>query len=249
MPNATARLVPRTGTLGTANAGFGPNGLEETTGRIDFRGGKSATWKVEGNAWGYAADAQAGYVLKLYREHLFSPDNKFLDQVWPKAQKVIGYLIERDAAGNDSVHRRADLSKADGIIEDAQHTTWDSNLFGPNGYVGTWYLAALRAAEEMARRKGDTALADRYRALYENGRRFMLANLWSGEYFVHIPPRQLPTESLITPPIEYGNGCLSNQLVGQTWALQSGLGELYPHDRILKTLRSIYHYNWTRRGL
>ena len=116
----------------------------EATGRIDFRGGKSTRGKWTENGWGYAADAQAGYVLKLYREHLLSPDNKFLDQVSPKAQKVIGYLIERDAAGNDSVNRRADLSKADGVIEDTQHTTWDSNLFGPNGYVGTWYLAALR---------------------------------------------------------------------------------------------------------
>ena len=52
-------------------------------------------------------------------------------------------------------------------------------------------------------------------------------------------------ESLGTPPIEYGNGCLSNQLVGQTWASQLDLGELYPHDQIVTTLRSIYHYNWT----
>lgn len=156
-----------------------------------------------------------------------------------------GFGVKRHAAGNDSVHRRADLSKADGVIEDTQHTTWDSNLHGPNSYVETWYLAALRAAEEMARREGDDAMATRYHSLYESGRRYVLANLWNGDYFTHIPPRQLPPVSLETPSIEYGNGCLSNQLAGQTWAFQLGLGELYPRDRIMKTLWSIHKYNWT----
>ena len=143
------------------------------------------------------------------------------------------------------MNRRADPSKADGVIEDTQHTTWDSNLFGPNGYVGTWYLAALRAAEEMARRKGDIALADRYHALYESGQRFMLANLWNGEYFIHLPPKQLPAVSLSTPSIEYGNGCLSNQLVGQTWASNWALASSIHTIGSSPTLQNIYRYNWT----
>ena len=224
---------------------LGTNAFDEATGRIDYRGGSSDTWKVTENTWGYAADAQAGYVLKLYREHLMSANGTFLDQVWPKAKKVIGYLIERDAAGTDSINRRADLSQADGVIEDTQHTTWDSNLHGPNSYIETWYLAALRAAEEMARLKKENILADRYRNLYESGRTFTLGNLWNGEYFTHIQPGKLPIEPSLTPSIEYGNGCLSNQLVGQAWASQLGLGELYPHDMIVSTLRSIFHYNWT----
>jgi uncharacterized protein (DUF608 family) len=242
---SAARLFPELERSVRLMQDLGPNAFDPATGRIDYRGGKSDTWKVGGDGWGYAADAQAGYVLKLYREHLMSPNSDFLDRVWPKVQKVIGYLIERDAAQEDSVNRRADLSKADGVIEDVQHTTWDSNFVGPNGYVETWYLAALRAAEEMARRKADNAQANRYRALYESGRRFMLASLWNGDYFVHMPPKGRPTVALATPVIEYRNGCLSNQLVGQAWALQLGLGELYPHDRIVTTLRSIYRYNWT----
>lgn len=242
---AAARLFPELERSVRLMQDLGPNAFDPATGRIDYRGGKSDTWKVGTDGWGYAADAQAGYVLKLYREHLMSPDDKFLDHVWPKVQKVMGYLIERDAAGEDSENRRADLSKADGVIEDAQHTTWDSNLYGPNGYVGTWYLAALRAAEEMARRKGDSVQAERYHALYTNGRRFMLEDLWNDEYFTHLPPKRYPAERMLTPSIEYGNGCLSNQLGGQTFASQLGLGELYPHEKIVATLGSIYRYNWT----
>lgn len=242
---AAARLFPELERSVRLMQDLGPNAFDPATGRIDYRGGKSDTWKVGTDGWGYAADAQAGYVLKLYREHLMSPDGTFLDQVWPNVQKVMGYLIERDAAGEDSVNRRADPSKADGVIEDVQHTTWDSNFCGPNGYIETWYLAALRAAEEMARRKGDNVQAERYRALYDSGRRFVLAKLWNGEYFTQLPPKQYPAERMMTPWIEYGNGCLSNQLGGQTFASQLGLGELYPHEAITATLGNIYRYNWT----
>ena len=96
---SVARLFPELERSVRLMQDLGPNAFDPATGRIDYRGGKSNTWKVGTDGWGYAADAQAGYVLKLYREHLLSPDDKFLDQVWPKAQKVIGYLIERDAAG------------------------------------------------------------------------------------------------------------------------------------------------------
>lgn len=242
---ATARLFPELERSVRLMQDLGPDALDANTGRVDYRGGKSDTWRVDTSGWGYAADAQAGYVLKLYREHLLSTDDAFLDQVWPKAQRIIGYLIERDAAGHDSLDRRADPSKADGIIEDSQHTTWDSNLFGANGYVGTWYLAALRAAEEMAKRQGEDALARRYRGLHDAGRAHILEHLWNGEYFVHTPVEQRQTLSSMTPAIEYGDGCLSNQLLGQTWATQLGLGSLYPHDRIATTLRSIFRYNWT----
>ena len=46
----------------------------------------------------YPSDAQSGYVLKAYREHLMSPDGSFLDEVWPKVRRVIGYMIFHDGA-------------------------------------------------------------------------------------------------------------------------------------------------------
>ena len=229
---AHARLFPELARSVRLMQDLGP-GYDEQTGRIGFRGVCGTSPEVSFFtpwSWGYAADAQCGYILKFYREHLLSTDRKFLDQTWPKVKKAIEYLISRD--GNE-----------DGVIEDKQHCTWDSNLYGANSYITTLYLAALRAAEEMARLEAEPQLAARYRRLYESGRRFALKNLWNGEYYIHLIPEAEPGPSP-TGTIEYGNGCLSDQLLGQTLADQLNLGHIYPQDKVAKTLQSIYRYNW-----
>ncbi len=65
------------------------------SGRINFRGHSGADPLADHS---YATDAQSGYVLKLYREHLFSPDYSFLDSVWPMVKSIIGYHIFMDGA-------------------------------------------------------------------------------------------------------------------------------------------------------
>ena len=108
--------------------------FDPASGRVNFRGANGADPEHD---WAYASDAQSGYVLKLYREHLMSPDNAFLDEVWPKVKRVIGYMIFHDGATRGV--------EPNGVIEDFQ-TFWDPMWFGPNPYNNTLYLAALRAA-------------------------------------------------------------------------------------------------------
>jgi hypothetical protein len=43
---------------------------------------------------------------------------------------------------------------------------------------------------------------------------------------------------------QYGDGCLSDQLFGQGWAHQVGLGYLYPRDKVASALKAIWTYNW-----
>src|SRR5262249_58885521 len=58
----------------------------------------------------------------------------------------------------------------DGVMEGVQHNTYDIEFYGPNTMMGSFYLGALRAGEEMARHLGDTASADEYRRGVESGR-------------------------------------------------------------------------------
>jgi uncharacterized protein (DUF608 family) len=190
-------------------------GFDEATGLVGFRGNRA-----------YAADGQCGTVLKVYREHLQSADRKFLDEAWPKTRKVIEYLLVHD--GNE-----------DGIIEDTQHNTFDINFQGPNTFVGSLYLAALAAAERMALLAGEKDLAARYRAVREKGSAYTQAKLWNGEYFIQIIPPGTPDK------FQYGTGCLSDQVFGQGWADQVGLGYLYPRASVLSALAAVYRYNWT----
>jgi len=211
--HALARLFPELERSAREMQDFG-EGFDPDTGLVGFRSNRA-----------YAADGQNGTILKAYREHLCSPDNAFLQRNWPRIKKALEFSITRD--GND-----------DGLIEDSQHNTFDINFEGPNTFVGSMYLAALRAGEEMAKTTGDTEFAQRCRRIFESGRRLTLQRLWDGEYFI----QQVDLRE--HPKFQYGKGCLSDQLFGQGWAHQLGLGYIYPPDNVRSALQAIWKYNW-----
>ena len=186
------------------------------SGLVGFRG-------QQNNA--YAADGQAGTVLKCYREHLMSVDESFLKRNWPAIRRVIEFMLAQD---------RDD----DGLIENSQHNTFDINFEGPNTFVGALYLAALRAGEEMSRDMGDADFAARLRSIFDSGRERSVRLLWNGEYFTQ------RVDLRAYPQHQYGDGCLSDQLFGQCWAHHLGLGYLYPPELVQTAMRSIWKYNW-----
>ena len=49
---------------------------------------------------------------------------------------------------------RYGISDRDGVMEGEQHNTYDVEFYGANTMIGTLYLGALRAAEEMAADSG-----------------------------------------------------------------------------------------------
>ncbi|MDR2041176.1 MAG: hypothetical protein LBP98_02515 [Tannerella sp.] len=177
---------------------------------------------------GVLIDGHASVILRMYREHLMSKNNFFLSRNWEKIKRSIEYLIRED-------------ENQDGLIFKTQPNTYDIAFHGVNTYVGGLYLAALRAGEKMARVMNDTTAAARYQTLYQAGADNTMDRLWNESfgYFVQdVDAREYPLH-------QYGNGCLSDQLFGQTWAELLGLGDLYPGHAIDQTLRSIWKYNWT----
>ena len=188
--------------------------FDEATGLVGFRSDRE-----------YAADGQCGTVLKAYREHQTSPDDKFLKKNWPRIKKSLEFLISHDSNG-------------DGMIEDAQPNTYDIDFFGANTFVGSLYLAALRAGEEMAREMGDSAFEKQCQGLFKEGQEATEKRLWNGEYFIQDVDQGVHKE------FQYGPGCLSDQLFGQGWAHQVGLGHLYDPEKVKTALRSVWKYNW-----
>ena len=212
-----ARLFPRLERSVREMQDFNPEaGFVEETGEIHFRA-------EDNNFW--AADGQAGTVLKAYREHQVSADDGFLKRNWPRIRKTLEFLINEDADSN-------------GLLEGSQHNTYDINFQGPNTMVGSLYLAALRAAEEMAREVGEPEFAETCRKLFESGRDLTVERLFNGEYFIQ------EVDLKEHPKFQYGIGCLADQLFGQGWARQLGLGDIYPKETIDATLESIWKYNW-----
>ncbi len=176
------------------------------------------------------ADGHASTVLKAYREALNTPDDAYLRQHWPRVKRAVDYLIGRDAA--------AHLGTPNGTLEDDQWNTYDEALHGVTSFVSGYYLAALRAGEEWAKRVGDRKTAERFRGLFEKGQQRLVELCWNGEYFQqHLPDYEKRQG-------EIGPGCLSDQLVGQWWAYQLGLGYILPKPLVRKALKSIFRYNW-----
>jgi non-lysosomal glucosylceramidase len=176
------------------------------------------------------ADGHASCILKAYREALNSPDDSFFKQYWPHIKKAVEYLIGRDAAKAGGTPQ--------GILQDDQWNTYDQALQGVTTFISSYYLAALRAGEEWAKRMGDTQTAERFHAIFLKGQENLVKRCWNGEYF----QQDLP--NYMNMPAEVGPGCMSDQLIGQWWAHQLGLGYILPKDKVLNSLRSIFKYCW-----
>ncbi|NUN97963.1 MAG: hypothetical protein HUU16_17505, partial [Candidatus Omnitrophica bacterium] len=180
-------------------------------------------------ASGEALDGQLGTLLKLYREYRRCPDDKFLRKWWENAKRALQFVWRNhDPEGK-------------GVIRDRQFNTYDDAVYELNSFIGSLYLAALRAMEEMALRMGDSATAEECRKRFELGSESVAAECWDGEYFMQ--PADLET----IEGRNYGKGCLSDQVVGQWWAHILRLGHILPSEKVRVALESILKYNWMER--
>jgi uncharacterized protein (DUF608 family) len=176
------------------------------------------------------ADGHASCILKAYREALNCPDESFFRDYWSPVKRGVEYLIGRDAASH--------AGQPAGCLEDDQWNTYDEALHGVTTFISGYYLAALRAGEEWARRMGDDTAAVRFHSVFEQGRNRLVELCWNGEYFQqHLP-------DYLARPGEVGPGCMSDQLIGQWWAHQLGLGYILPKDKIVAALKAVFRHNW-----
>ncbi|MGB9619323.1 MAG: GH116 family glycosyl-hydrolase, partial [Armatimonadota bacterium] len=144
-----------------------------------------------------AADGQMGCILKLYREYLISGDVEFLKQLYPGAKRSMEYVwSEWD-------------KDRDGVMEGIQHNTYDIEFVGPNTMMGTLYLGALKAMEKIAATLGDQEFSATCAELFQSGFDKHSRELFNGEFFVQA------CDVETAPRYQYGQGCLSDQLLGQ----------------------------------
>ena len=90
----------------------------------------------------------------------------------------------------------------------------------------------------MARAVGDQAAAEQYRAICESGTKKLDAELFNDDYFIQ---RYNESEHA---KYQFGEGCLSDELLGDWFAAVVKLGPLLPREHVRKTLHSIYRNNF-----
>jgi len=196
-----------------------------------------------------AADGQLGGIMKVYREWRIGGDTAWLKKIWPSVKKSLDYCIKTWDPG----HR--------GLVEDPHHNTYDIEFWGPDGMCSSFYLGALQAAAEMGR-----ALSDRqslYEGLAVKAKLRLESELFNGEYFQQKVERagfdgpfplktgffkeySPDTVALFEkegPKYQYGEGCLSDGVLGAWMALVCGVGEPLDRAKVTSHLKAIHRHN------
>ena len=172
-----------------------------------------------------AVDGQLGTLLRLHREWRFSGDDEFLRELWPAASRTLDYAIrEWDRDG-------------DGLLDGEMHNTYDIEFHGAEPLANGVYLAALRAGARMAEHLGETERARGWSTRADHVAAAMDETLWNGEYY-----RQV-IDDADAHRYQYGEGVLSDQLLGQFHAYVNGLGHILPAQRVDSALAAIVAHN------
>ncbi len=193
--------------------------LDPRTGVIRFRGEFGDT---------FAVDGQCGTILRAYREHQMSPDDRFLARLWPGIKRALQCVIDRDVDGS-------------GVLHGPMHNTLDADWYGVVPWLVGLYHAALLAGEAMAQEVGDAEFARNCRTRFEKGIVHLDRLTWREDYgyFIHVgDPKHLS---------EVGSyhGCEIDQVFGQSWAWQVGLGRAMNAAHVKRALHSIWQFSVT----
>jgi len=173
-----------------------------------------------------AMDGQAGSILRMYREHQMSTDPKFLSGSWPRVKQSLEYMISFDKF-------------VEGILEGAQENTLDAAWYGKIAWITSLYLAALRAGEAMALEMDDPEFAKRCQGIFQQGVKNIDKYLFNGEYYIQTRDPDHPTA------VGTYDCCHIDQVMGQGWAWQVGLGRILDRDHTVSALKALYKYNFT----
>ena len=174
-----------------------------------------------------AIDGQAGTILRIYREHKMSSDKSFLKNNWEKIKLATTWVINQDK-NKDGME--------DTPIENTLDAVWDGEIAWLVGLC----IAAAKAGEQMAIEMGDVPFANICATYVASGTKNMEEKLFNGEYFIHKPDEMKGREKLGSY-----NTCHIDQVYGQSWAHQVGLGRILNKEKTMSALRALWKYNFT----
>lgn len=194
-------------------------------------------------------DGQMGTLIKIYRDWKLTGNDAWLRENWADICKVLEFAW--------SEHNTHEWDRnRDGVLEGRQHHTLDMEMFGPSGWLQGMYLAALKAAAEMAAYLGDEKRCADYTALFEKGCAWTKEHLFNGEYFIHQVDltNKRAAEHFGCPEYwneekqelkyQIGQGSSIDQLLGQWHANICGLGDIFDPQQRKTAIRSMIRYNY-----
>jgi uncharacterized protein (DUF608 family) len=169
-------------------------------------------------------DGEIGTVNKTYREVLQGAPKKWFDQQWPQVKKIMDRWMTT-------------LDDGTGVIRGPQPNTYDCAVYGVNTFIGTQYLCALRAAEEMAKLQGDTASATSYHNRFTSGSTQLDKLCFTnGKWYTQVVDSAHDTNVM-------SDGTFVDALGGWWWARSLGLGDILPIEHVRSSLQNTFQQN------
>ena len=168
-------------------------------------------------------DLNSKFALMVWRDFVLTggTDVQFLRYTWPAVQEAMQHLRQYDKDGDGMI-------ESDGF-PDQTYDEWV--VRGESAYSGGLYLAALRAAEEIAGRVGQPQSRAEYHALFGRAQKSYVAKLWNGRYFRYDTASQ------------YKDDVQADQLAGQWYATATGLGDIVPSEMSAAAVKAIFDCN------
>lgn len=173
-----------------------------------------------------ALDGMLGVILRSYRQVRRGASDEWLDERWPELKKLTEHLFAQFDPD------------ATGILTGQQAHTYDQSAYGANTFIGSLWQASLLAMEKMAEIQGEPALAQTCRARFLKGVEAYDKTTWKDDYYIQIVDWERH------PNDNWGEGCLSDQLMGQWWADMLDLGDVLPRGHVHTATASIMKYNF-----
>ncbi|MEK1900440.1 MAG: GH116 family glycosyl-hydrolase, partial [Rhizobium sp.] len=210
---------------------------------------------------GPCADGHFGAIIKTYRDWKLCGDTEWLRRYWPNVKRAIEY------AWSPENPDRWDPDRT-GILSGRQHQTLDMELFGPNSWLASMYVAALLGVSEMAAVLGDTELSEKTARMGKAGAAYINSELFNGRWFTQ--KIDLSDKDVLIPfdvgraagvladgfmetywseefqelKYQMGEGCISDQILGQWHAEVAGIGGFLDADKVRIALKSVHRNNF-----
>lgn len=203
-----------------------------------------------------ACDGQLGGIMKVYREWRIYGDNDWIKKMYPLVKRSIDYCIETW----DPRHL--------GVLQEPHQNTYDIDFWGPDGMCASFYLGALNALIKIGEfLKKDVSF---YQNLLAKGKKYVENALFNGAYFIQkieyknlnagdpakyaedkfylgkYSPEGLEILKKEGPKYQYGNGCLSDGIMGAWMSVMCMLDNPIDADKTLSHLLSVYKYNFKK---
>lgn len=173
-----------------------------------------------------ALDGMLGTVLKTLREARRAGGTEWLRQWWPQLERLMEY-----------VSRRWDPDDT-GVLHGIQPSTHDIDLAGINPFIGTLWIAACAAMARIATLLGEDSAQARWSDLHRRAGAAYDDALFTGEQYRQVLEPGDPLE------FQWGEGVLTDQLMGAWWAELLGLDIGLPRRHVATALQAVVEHNY-----